>query len=159
MHKIVLLPPHQWSSGKVMFSQVSVILFEGGGAPMWPLPMMHCTSLYNPPSRHGPLRTGIPASDIWWSPLEIYSYSGWLGLLVWNIWHLKYSVIKCAFNKRLNHFILTVADQEFLRWGRQCEREAPTYCLATIFKTAWKWRKLDREGHVSKILLCRSATD
>ena len=122
----------------------------GWGGPMWPLPMMHCTSLYNPPSRHGPLRTGTPASDIWWSPLEIYSYSGWLGLLVWNIWHLKYSVIKCAFNKRLNHFILTVADQGFLRWGRQCEREVPTYCLATIFKTAWKWRKLDREGMCPK---------
>ena len=28
-----------------------------------------------------------------------------------------------------------------------------------LLKTAWKWRKWDRNGEASKILLCRSATD
>ena len=69
----------QRSSGKVMFSYVSVHQpFCPGGVPMKPLPIIHWTSWYRAsPPRH---QTWDPsylaqllASDIWWLSLETCS--------------------------------------------------------------------------------------
>ena len=50
-NKIIIITTHQQCCGKLMFSShvcLSVSLSTGGGGPMWPLPNMHWTSLYNP---------------------------------------------------------------------------------------------------------------
>ena len=63
----------------VMFSQMSVILFKGRSVSMWPLPMMHWTSLYTTlqpcPPDMGPHCKETPptASDIWWPSLKTCS--------------------------------------------------------------------------------------
>ena len=69
----------QRSCRKVMFSVMSVCLsFHPQGGPMWPLPIMHWTSLYRvlPPCRGTHLCTGPTlASDIWWPRLDTCSNS------------------------------------------------------------------------------------
>ena len=72
-----LITARQRSCGKVMFSVVSVhhSVREGGGCPMWPLLMMHLTSVYRTPpplpSGHGAHCIGcpIPASPRHWTSL------------------------------------------------------------------------------------------
>ena len=58
---------HQQNCRKVMFSAMSgchyVHMGDWVGVPMWPLPMMHCTSLYKAhPPEHGTLRQRTPFS-------------------------------------------------------------------------------------------------
>ena len=78
---IYIITTRQRSCGKVMFSPVSIC---SQGVTMWPLPMMHWTSLYRtmPPDcetsdhqpwdPHPPPRQtwDPPAINIWWPSLE-----------------------------------------------------------------------------------------
>ena len=68
-HVIWLLHPDSGVAGRLCYQMcVSVSLSIGG--PMWPLPMIICTSLYkSPPQIWDPLTP----SDIWWPLLETCS--------------------------------------------------------------------------------------
>ena len=77
-YKCYYHPSTKLQEGNV-FSHVCVCLsFHPQGGPMWPLPIMHWTSLYRvlPPCRGTHLCTGPTlASDIWWPRLDTCSNS------------------------------------------------------------------------------------
>ena len=80
-----LFTNRQRSSGKVMFLQVSVILFRGVPCDHYPWYIgPHCTG--NPPGPYPMYRA--PASDIWWESLKTYSNLYTSGPPSANIWWL-----------------------------------------------------------------------
>ena len=77
---IFLKPANEVAERLCFYRCLSIILL--GGIHMWPLPMMHWTSLYRPTPLYGPQLCphpvqdpgpSPPASDIWWSRLDICS--------------------------------------------------------------------------------------
>ena len=75
----VIFIARQWSCGKVMFSLVCVCQSTGGRVSIWPLSMMHWTSLYRPstsdmePPQPQPQSQPPSTSDILWPLLETCS--------------------------------------------------------------------------------------
>ena len=81
-----ILTAWQWSGGGVMLSVMSVCS-QWVGDPMWPLPMVHWTSLYRTPSGHRiSLYRDLPSSNIRWPRLETCSILFTWGHPASNIW-------------------------------------------------------------------------
>ena len=135
-------------------TRVCLSVCSQGWVPISPLPMMHWTSLYRPPSpsllldiRHGsPLVLSppdirpsdpTPASDIWWPPLKICSKLFTSGSTHPN-WHC--TVLHCTI--RLDRVVRILLKCFLVRFCPQPAFVAGAICKAVEFGNNLRMDKL-----------------
>ena len=124
-------PPTKLPESNV-FTRVCLSV-HGGGGPMWPLPMMHWSSLYRPPL---PCPGPLSASDIFWLSLVVSS-----NLFTWGTapnwyWHLVatevHSVGKRAIRILLECFLVIVT---FGNYGPICSNSINCWEIFAFLST------------------------